>query len=81
MPATAPAIRPLPDLDREEPAAPGLLNPQDRTAARELPAVGTIAPISWQTSAKPALVEPAVAMHPVAQPVKKWDDSGWGPAR
>jgi hypothetical protein len=81
VPATAPAIRPLPDLDREEPAAPGLLNPQDRTAARELPAAGTIAPISWQTSAQVALAQPAAAAQPVAQPVKKWDDSGWRPAR
>jgi hypothetical protein len=73
VPASQPAIRPLPDPDREERAAPALLNPQDRTAARELPAAGTIAPISWETPAK----APAAA----APVVKNWDDSGWVPAR
>jgi hypothetical protein len=82
VPVTAPpAIRPLPDLDREEPAAPALMNPQDRTAARQLPAAGTIAAISWQTTAKVSAVQPAAASQPVAPAVKKWDDSGWRPAR
>jgi hypothetical protein len=75
-----PAIRPLPDMDRQPPAAPALLNPQDRTAARELPATGAITPISWQVSAKPQVV-PAAATQPVAPPVKKWDNRGWVPAR
>lgn len=73
VPASAPAIRPLPDVDRREPAAPALLNPQDRTAARELPATGTIAPISWEQ------VGQRVA--PAAAAVKRLDDSGWRPAR
>jgi hypothetical protein len=75
-----PAIRPLPDADRQQPAAPALLNPQDRTAARELPATGSITPISWQVSARPQVV-PAAAAKPVAPPAKKWDNSGWVPAR
>jgi hypothetical protein len=80
VPAAPPAIRPLPDPDRVEPAAPGLLNPQDRTAARPLPTVGAIAPISWETSAQVAAAKPAVAVQP-ASPAKKWDASGWAPAR
>ena len=74
-----PDIRPLPDLDR----APGLLNPDDRTASRVTP--GTIMPISWQTSQPQSKVYTAPATHvPAAQPaspkVRRLDASSWVPA-